>query len=163
LGGRPSQSPRQFKMLNLNDLDGDSPGEISTMAKCWTTTRGDQFFAGRARKRLLLIRNARIFDSSVERGMPSRSAAPDGPNTRPPVARPQRVLDDRFLVSHEGAGQRDRPLDRRPGGQPALVDREFVGIADDHRAFNHVLQLADIPGPRVRPQMLERASPDAPE
>jgi len=35
----------------------------------------------------LSILSVRIFDSSVERGMPSRSAAPDGPNTRPPLAR----------------------------------------------------------------------------
>src|SRR5712671_6235555 len=44
-------------------------------------------FGARVRKRLLLIFNARIFDSSVERGMPSRAAAPDAPNTRPSVAR----------------------------------------------------------------------------
>jgi hypothetical protein len=43
--------------------------------------------AGRARKRLLLIFSARILDSSVERGIPRRAAAPDGPKTRPPVAR----------------------------------------------------------------------------
>src|SRR5450432_3998987 len=43
--------------------------------------------AGRARNRLLLIFSARILDSSVERGMPRRAAAPDGPKTRPPVAR----------------------------------------------------------------------------
>ena len=39
------------------------------------------------RKRLLLIFSARIFDSSVERGIPSRAAAPECPNTRPPLAR----------------------------------------------------------------------------
>src|ERR1700751_43523 len=39
------------------------------------------------RKRLLLIFRARIFDSSVERGTPSRVAAPEGPNARPSVAR----------------------------------------------------------------------------
>ena len=39
------------------------------------------------RKRLLLILNAWILYSSVERGMPSRVAAPEGPNTRPPLAR----------------------------------------------------------------------------
>src|SRR5258706_1152880 len=44
-------------------------------------------FAGRARKRPLWMFNVRIFDSSVERGIRSRAAAPDGPNTRPPVAR----------------------------------------------------------------------------
>ncbi len=41
----------------------------------------------RARNRLLLIFSMRIFDSSVERGSPSRAAAPDGPATRPPLAR----------------------------------------------------------------------------
>jgi hypothetical protein len=34
-------------------------------------------------KRFLSIFNDRIFDSSVDRGMPSLAAAPDGPNTRP--------------------------------------------------------------------------------
>src|ERR1700730_6691878 len=44
-------------------------------------------FGARVRKRLLLILSERIFDSSVERGIPSRAAAPEDPNTRPPVAR----------------------------------------------------------------------------
>ena len=35
----------------------------------------------------MLIFSARIFDSSVERGIPRRAAAPAGPNTRPPLAR----------------------------------------------------------------------------
>src|SRR5580693_976529 len=38
-------------------------------------------------KAFLLIFSARILDSSVERGIPRRVAAPDGPKTRPPVAR----------------------------------------------------------------------------
>jgi len=41
----------------------------------------------RLRKRLLLIFSARILDSSVDRGIPRRAAAPEGPNTRPPAAR----------------------------------------------------------------------------
>ena len=45
------------------------------------------FLAGRGRKRLLLIFSARIFDSSVERGIPRRAAAPARPNTRPPLVR----------------------------------------------------------------------------
>src|SRR6266853_3574377 len=44
-------------------------------------------FGGRVRKRLFLILSARIFDSSVERGIPSRAAAPECPNTRPPLSR----------------------------------------------------------------------------
>src|SRR5271170_494303 len=35
-------------------------------------------------KRLLLIFSDRIFDSRVDRGIPSLEAAPDGPYTRPP-------------------------------------------------------------------------------
>ena len=37
-------------------------------------------------KRNLLILSERILDSRVEAGMPSWAAAPDGPDTRPPVA-----------------------------------------------------------------------------
>jgi len=37
---------------------------------------------------------ARIFDSSLERGIPRRAAAPDGPCTRPLLA--QRLLDEAF-------------------------------------------------------------------
>src|SRR6202163_3416681 len=51
------------------------------------TTQTQECFGVRVRKRLLLIFSVRIFDSSVERGIPSRAAAPEGPNTRPPVAR----------------------------------------------------------------------------
>lgn len=36
-----------------------------------------------ALKRFLLIFSERIFDSSVDRGMPNCAAAPVGPNTRP--------------------------------------------------------------------------------
>jgi hypothetical protein len=50
-------------------------------------TNFQERFGTRARKRLLLIPNARILDSSVERGIPSFAAAPEDPNTRPPVAR----------------------------------------------------------------------------
>jgi hypothetical protein len=35
----------------------------------------------------LSILSARICDSSVERGIPNRAAAPEAPNTRPPLAR----------------------------------------------------------------------------
>ena len=37
-------------------------------------------------KRFLLIFNDRIFDSMVDRGIPSLTAAPVGPATRPPVS-----------------------------------------------------------------------------
>src|SRR4029077_10617369 len=50
-------------------------------------TNVQERFGARTRKRLLLILSARILDSSVERGIPNRAAAPEAPNTRPPVAR----------------------------------------------------------------------------
>src|SRR5260370_16736800 len=37
--------------------------------------------------RFLLILSDRIFDSTVDRGIPSIAAAPDGPNTRPSLSR----------------------------------------------------------------------------
>ena len=57
-------------------------GEISSIDQKLDNAR-----TGQDRKRFLLMPNARIFDSSVERGMHNLAAAPDGPNTRPPVAR----------------------------------------------------------------------------
>src|SRR6185295_8376106 len=51
------------------------------------TISDQNLLAVRARKRLLLIRSERIFDSRVERGIPSLPAAPDGPATRPPLVR----------------------------------------------------------------------------
>ena len=50
------------------------------------TTSGQKLFSARMRKRLLLTLSVRVFDSSLERGIPSRAAAPEGPNTRPPLA-----------------------------------------------------------------------------
>src|SRR5258708_16078905 len=52
-----------------------------------STMSRQELFDARMRKRLLLILSARIFDSSVDRGIPSRAAAPEGPKTRPPLAR----------------------------------------------------------------------------
>src|SRR6201986_2757356 len=42
--------------------------------------------SGLRRKQFLSIFNDLIFDSRVDRGIPSFSAAPAGPNTRPPLA-----------------------------------------------------------------------------
>src|SRR5262249_10902223 len=36
--------------------------------------------------------------------------------------------------------------------------REFVGVADDHRPLDHVLQLAHVPGPGIGLQAIERPS-----
>src|SRR5262245_9854112 len=81
------QSERQIKLLNSKGLQGGRRDGISPMAKFWTTIRSGQVFGRFGRNRLLSIRSVRILDSRVERGMPSRSAAPDDPNTRPPLAR----------------------------------------------------------------------------
>ena len=51
-------------------------------------------------------------------------------------------------------------IDLGPRGQPALVDRELVGVGDDHRPFDHVLQLANVPGPRVGLEAIERPLAD---
>src|SRR4029453_8065827 len=82
------------------------------MMKCWTAV-DYSVFAGRPRKRFLLIPRTRIFDSSVERAMPSRAAAPDGPYTRPPLTRrassiiafswPASALDNAGDLSTAGA------------------------------------------------------------
>src|SRR5262249_7961909 len=42
--------------------------------------------SGEVLKRFLSIFRDRIFDSSVDRGMPNLAAAPVGPDTRPPVS-----------------------------------------------------------------------------
>jgi hypothetical protein len=60
--------------------------EISSLTKSGTNfQRTNQ--AGGGRKRLLLMRSARMRDSNVVRGSRSRAAAPVGPNTWPPLAR----------------------------------------------------------------------------
>src|SRR3954462_2283998 len=48
--------------------------------------KDQELFGAFVRKRLLLIFSVRILASSVDRGIPSRAAAPAGPNTRPPLA-----------------------------------------------------------------------------
>jgi hypothetical protein len=58
-----------------------------------------------------LILSARIFDSSVERGIPRSPAAPDRPATRPPVS----------------SGAREGDHRRRPATEAFLV------IPPDHR------------------------------
>src|SRR5579862_5091087 len=61
------------KVLNLKIVLDRFSGAISPMAKYWTTKAGRASHVARLRKRLLSIFSARIFDSSVERGIPSRA------------------------------------------------------------------------------------------
>src|SRR4029077_21248292 len=74
------------KSLNRRTLCRHGADESSGLEKTRTGSPHDSC-GRRVRKRLLLILNARIFDSSVDRGIPSRAAAPEGPNRRPPLAR----------------------------------------------------------------------------
>jgi hypothetical protein len=83
---RITQLPVHSKANESKEVGGRQTGEISPMVKSWTTPSQERF-AVRVRKPRLLIFSARIFDSSVERGIPSRAAAPEGPKTRPPQAR----------------------------------------------------------------------------
>src|SRR5260221_7023256 len=79
------------------------------------------------------------------------------------ATRAQRLLDDRLLVSGEFAGQRARALDHASCGQPTLVNNEFFGVADDHRALNHILQLAHVSWPWIGQKAIERLFVDTPE
>src|SRR5215470_6779754 len=140
------------------------------MAKCWTTIerptswKCDRRLAlGWPRSKAAFIDSQRA-DFRFERR--ARNAESRGRARGPEhasAARPQRLLDDRLLVTRERAGQRDRALDPRPGGQPALVDREFSSVADDHRPLDHVLQLPHVARPRIRPQVIERPLVDPPD
>src|SRR6266850_6388513 len=85
-----------------------------------------------------------------------RSRGPEHPAT----AGPEGVLDHRPLLRGQGSGQPMSAIDLGPRGQPALVDRELVGVRDDHRPFDHVLQLANVPGPRVGLEAIERPLAD---
>src|SRR6267142_5080716 len=67
---------------NHTTLCLERAGETSPMSKYWATEPGQEIFGVLMRNRPLSIFNARIFDSRVDRGIPSRAAAPEGPNTR---------------------------------------------------------------------------------
>src|SRR5262245_41981162 len=78
----------------------------------------------------------------------------------PPTTSFQRGLDDRFLLSGERARHRSWTSTCSLSGQPALVDREFVAITHDHRAFDDVLELAHISWPGIGTQVIERPPVD---
>ena len=54
-----------------------------------------------------------------------------------------------------------RRVERRLAVQPARIQREGLGFADDHGALDHVLELAHVSRPRVRLEQLERLRVDA--
>ena len=91
-------------------------------------------------KRFLLIFNDRIFDSRVDRGIPSLVAAPEGPYTRPPHSRKAASM-----MAFSSAGFLPRGSGGFPGrgrrlpGKPTFVHRKFWCFIDDDGALNHVL------------------------
>src|SRR5689334_9732460 len=80
-----------------------------------------------------------------------------------PAGRAQGAFDHRPLLRGKGARQLERSVDCTSGGQPALVDRELVRLAHDHRPLDDVLQLPDVTGPRVRPKPLQSLFVDSPD
>ena len=85
-------------------------------------------------------------DSSVPGATPSVSAAPSGPYTRP-----------RLAASASSIGRRSLPAAARDGrgglgaeaGKLETAEAEHVSASEDHRALDDVLQLPDVPGPRI--------------
>src|ERR1700730_1145998 len=90
---------------------------------------------------------------------PQSCRGPGGPE-QAPTARAQGILDDGLLARGEGTGQAQLAFDRRGCGQPAFVDGEFVGVRHDDRPLDDVLQLTDVPRPRIRLQAIERLFAD---
>src|SRR6266446_9972621 len=78
--------------------------------------------SGEALKRFLSIFSDRIFDSSVDRGMPSLSAAPSGPNTRPRVS--ECHLEPELNLPRRCHGLEDASRVLRWNGIPARVTAE---------------------------------------
>src|SRR5208282_2803648 len=95
--GHYCNATAKIKLLKINDLTVSEMASPHQLANCCTQCRL-QFAGKKSRnsllffegygvlKRFLLIFNDLIFDSRVDRGMPSLAAAPDGPNTRPPLS-----------------------------------------------------------------------------
>src|SRR5258707_13327759 len=79
------------------------------------------------------------------------------------AARAQGIFDDRLLVCGQRPGQAKPAIDRVRLGQPALVDGEFVGVGDDHRPLDDVLQLTHVPGPSIGLQAVGCPLADPPE
>ena len=73
------------------------------------------------------------------------------------------LLLEAALARERVAGSRSRPaaarapdpaLPRSSGGQ--VLDAELLRVAEEHRALDHVLELADVARPRVRREDVER-------
>src|SRR6185503_17531747 len=137
--GRPGprgQTPKS------HDLCLERAGETSPMAKYWAIESGDQTAASRhaatgsggiqrpdAKPGLVDLQRA---DPGLERR--SRDPEPFGRSRgpeHPAAADTEGVLDHRLLLRGQSSGQPMSAVDLGPCGQPALVDRELVGVGDD--------------------------------
>src|SRR5262245_36058994 len=108
--------------MSLRCLGGAASGEVSPMAKCWTTSGGSALRQSRSKAGLVDLQLADLRLESGARNAESlrRPRCTEHPTT----TRPQRVFDDRLLLGSDCAGEREPPLDRRPGRHPALIDPE---------------------------------------
>src|SRR5713226_9357704 len=80
-----------------------------------------------------------------------------------PFASTQGIFNDCLFVNGQRAGQAELAFELGSRGQPTLVDDEFVGVRDNHRPLDNVLQLANVPRPHVGLQVIESPLADAPE
>src|SRR5260370_2532541 len=101
--------------------------------------------------RNLLIPRRLIFESSIRAGMPSFSAAPPGPETRP--GSPQEPTGSfpfpAGLTPHSVRDLRILELGRFQR-EPAIIHQKRVVLAQDYSPFNDILKLSDIAGPTLR-------------
>jgi len=95
----------------------------------------------------LLILSDRIFDSSVDRAIPSLAAAPVGPNIRPWHSRRASSMIS-FSVAATFSERKGVFPDLRQAaaGIASSHYRKVFGFAHDYRAFDNVLQFTNIPG-----------------
>ena len=107
----------------LVDFQAGSHGRASHLL--YVTPNGEEHY--KALKRYLLIFIDLIFDSSVDGGMPSLTAAPDGPATRP-------------LVSAKAA-----PIISRSSNADLLKDGCFVGSVCRHPRENQLCLTENVP------------------
>ena len=133
-------------LLKLKHIGGQSTVELHQIGEVCTTTAVGQAPANLERsvplKRFLLIFSVRIFDSRVDRGMPSFSAAPQGPYTRPPHSR--RAASIIAFSSAGGVRNRSRRISGPVvatvlAGEPALIDGKSSRFTHDDGSLDHVL------------------------
>src|SRR5512133_2991825 len=90
------------------------------------------------------------------RGEPELRGGPRGPGYAS-LGLGERRLDHRPLSCAELVGERLLSVvrSRGPAREPGLVEGEGLRVGEDDRALDDVLQLADVPGPRVRSKDLD--------